>query len=72
MAFWVCDLSEELKKHNLRKHNLFKQMGTGSPPPEYQEVAEFRLEFESLRTALSERHVSKALEHAEAALRLLD
>ncbi len=63
----VSDLVVEV-----RSQTLFKQLEPGDPvPPLNLRACDVRTELESLEAALSERNVPKALEHAEAALRVV-
>ena len=62
----VRDLAKQIRRP------IFKQVEAGDPVPMMnQRAVEVRLELESLVAALSVEDVAKALEHAEAALRLL-
>ena len=67
MASTVSDLAVEV-----RRQNLFRQIEPGEPTPMMnQKACDTSAELESLEAALSERNVPKALEHAEAALRVV-
>jgi hypothetical protein len=55
------------------RSNLFKQEESGGPSQRSkQEPSEVGMELEYLEAALSAKDVSKAVEHAEAALQMLD
>jgi hypothetical protein len=67
MASTVGDLAAEVGRQNLPR-----RVEPGEPTPMMnQKACDTSAELESLEAALSERNVPKALEHAEAALRVV-
>lgn len=68
IARTVNNLAKEIGRQN-----RFKQVEPGDAPPMMnQKACETRAELENVETALREKDVPKALEHAKTALRVLN